>query len=231
MPNLLDRLHIHHAAPEQLPETPTRVPESPEVVEHGRRATTPPAGAAKRVRWLRWVALIVLAGGGAVALAMLTSDSGTDVTSDWPNATEGPGGYSMGPVGGPAVINAQPNATEGPGGYSMGPVSVPAVINAPRTADGAEGWIESLRIPPTVPRTADGAEHWIQYLRIPPTVPRTADGAEHWIQSVEARTVQLDPIIADLEANSENGLTIATPPSVDQIVADLEANSENGLTT
>lgn len=73
--------------------------------------------------------------------------------------------------------------------------AVETTTQVPRTADGAEGWIESLEPQvTTVPRTADGLERWILYLD--PKVPRTADGAEGWYESLEPQTVTV-PRTAD----------------------------------
>ena len=61
----------------------------------------------------------------------------------------------------------------------------------PRSADGAEGWILSVR-PETVavPRSADGAEGWIESMVFvmpeQPGVPYSADGTEGWIESVDS---------------------------------------------
>ena len=59
MANLLHRVHQPEETIEQV-ESPRRVPESREVEEHGRRVAGTPRRADTKVRWLGWVALILL---------------------------------------------------------------------------------------------------------------------------------------------------------------------------
>ncbi len=101
MSKLLDRLHIHHEAPEATHEAPARLPESREVAEHRRRVTDEPPRAARGIRWLRWLPVVALFAVGILGLTLLVRDSGTDVSQDvieWPNATQGPGSNSLGPT-------------------------------------------------------------------------------------------------------------------------------------
>ena len=107
MSKLLDRLHITHEAPEH--EAPTRVPESREVVEHGRRAEEPPRRAASGIRWLRWIPAIALLAVGILAVTMLVSDSGTEETIEYTTVSEGPGSNSLNatPVPGTATVSSQ----------------------------------------------------------------------------------------------------------------------------
>ena len=136
--NLLQRSDVQQT-PERVEETRTRVPESEEVAEHHRRVTTKPAPAAKGVRWLRWVPVVLLIAAGMVALGLVVSgDNASDDPGPWRTVETGPGSTSLGPT--PAIIVADLyNPTTGPGSTSLGPSPAIEIIEwyNPTTGPGS----------------------------------------------------------------------------------------------
>ena len=121
---LLHRPNVHET-PERVEETSTRVPESHEVVEHHRRVTAKPAPAARSVRWLRWVPVVLLIVAAMVVLGIVASgdDAGNDASNDlgvWQTTRTGPGSNSLGPT--PVIEFTEPyHPATGPGSTSLGP--------------------------------------------------------------------------------------------------------------
>lgn len=149
---MADLLHrTQHEDTTELAEAPVRVPESREVEQHRRRVTGTPRHADTKVRWLGWVALIVLAIAGLVVAAIaITADDGEVV--EWNTITHGPGSNSLAPTvevvewetvtHGPGSNSLAPTvevlewetATSGPGSNSLGPTA--AVIYWPTATQG-----------------------------------------------------------------------------------------------
>jgi len=218
---LLERLHIRHEAPQDATETVERIPESKEVVTHGRRMTEDASTgrATKGVRWLRLTAVLALLAGAALVVTMLVSDGETDEAVEWTTVQEGPGSNSLGST---EALATQTDAV-------------------PSTADGTEARIEAttqLSSYELVQRSIDEAIAELEANSQNELASVITPLLDDMIAELEANsqnelasviTPLLDDMIAELEANSQNELASVITPLLDDMIAELEANSQNEL--